>query len=684
MHVIQMEIRDEHIKEAENLLLGGKTFDTKERLSFIKSLDTIDLLAVPGSGKTTALQAKLYCLAQNLPIEDGSGILVLSHTNAAVEEIENNLKGVCPQLFTYPNFVGTIQSFVDTFLAFPFFVHKNHFRPRLIEYEEYNKKVEYKLKYQRGSVAYFKNKNPDLFKQCFLRLSPNKEIIVEYGGKENEDIFTNIPKKWIEEGKRDSNIREILEFIKSMKSDIFKEGYLNFSDSYFYADKYISDYPHIIQLIRSRFKYIFIDETQDLEKHQIDLIDKLFYDNGITIIQRVGDINQSIYNSSKTVKIDIDWKTRNEFYLTGSNRLTNEIANVVNNFTLDRQEDDEGNPKFKVEGLRISDKSIKPHLLIFDNDSRSQLEDKFKELITSFELEDTDEGKKYGFHIIGWNANWEDEKKDQSKLRLEDIFPNYKKETKSSKSYFNTLSEYIQYFNTNTKTLGNAKNAILDFLLQVLYLENKTYSRTIRGVSREVRYNQPELLKRLREDDLNYENFKLKLFSWSFSLMMRHDFEQVYTDIKTFVEGEFKEWFGLTINTETKVLLEDDFKPLVILPISENNIKNDFPIEISTVHAVKGKTHCATMYVETAYQRPIYETNKVIKLTSNPFLNEKHKCKGVYDTQAMRMMYVGFSRPTHLLCFAVMKNNLTDDQLKKMQDIGWEKIDLTQNIISTP
>lgn len=112
-----MIINDEHIKEAENLLIGGQEFDKKERVPFIKILESVDLLAVPGSGKTTALLAKLYCLSKNLPFNNGSGILVLAHTNAAVDEIEKQLKPICSKLFNYPNYVGTIQSFVNRFLS---------------------------------------------------------------------------------------------------------------------------------------------------------------------------------------------------------------------------------------------------------------------------------------------------------------------------------------------------------------------------------------------------------------------------------------------------------------------------------------------------------------------------------------------------------------------------------------
>ena len=111
-----MEINPDHIKKAEAILIGGNEFND-ERIKFINCLDTLDLLAVPGSGKTTALLAKLYCIAQQLPLENNAGILVLSHTNHAIEEIEKVLKPICPQLFSYPNFVGTVQSFANKFVA---------------------------------------------------------------------------------------------------------------------------------------------------------------------------------------------------------------------------------------------------------------------------------------------------------------------------------------------------------------------------------------------------------------------------------------------------------------------------------------------------------------------------------------------------------------------------------------
>lgn len=83
-----VKITDDDIRHAEKILLKNWEHFDVERRDFIKNLDTIDLQAVPWSGKTTALLAKLLILERRMPFPDGRGILVLSHTNTAVDEIK--------------------------------------------------------------------------------------------------------------------------------------------------------------------------------------------------------------------------------------------------------------------------------------------------------------------------------------------------------------------------------------------------------------------------------------------------------------------------------------------------------------------------------------------------------------------------------------------------------------------
>lgn len=104
----------------EKLLLpNGRRFADDAR-NVINSWDSNDILACPGSGKTTVLIAKLKLIADELPLKDGRGVCVLSHTNVAVNELKAKLGQSAERLLSYPNFVGTIQTFVDQYITFPF------------------------------------------------------------------------------------------------------------------------------------------------------------------------------------------------------------------------------------------------------------------------------------------------------------------------------------------------------------------------------------------------------------------------------------------------------------------------------------------------------------------------------------------------------------------------------------
>lgn len=702
---LNMKIKDEHIKEAENLLIDGNEFDSEERVPFIKDLNTCDLLAVPGSGKTTALLAKLYCLSKNLPFKDGSGILILSHTNTAVEEIEKNLKSYCPSLFEYPNFVGTVQSFVNTFLAnqacqvkYGSYIRQNDNDLYLNEVKNFYYSLEWKkegetepklknLLYwkanqgRKGLTSFEKNSNAinflfylefDLINRKFLTGSKNTTVIM-HGGK-THPIYSEV-EQW--------------------KENLFKRGLLNYKDSFSLTDWYIENYPEIRQLLQKRFKYVFIDETQDLESFQIKVIEKIFNDeNSNTIIQRIGDINQSIYNSGKSVKTNADWEPRNQRFLNGSKRLTKEVSELVNCFTLDRQKDDNGDARFVVNGLRELEKPIKPHLILFNKQSIGKLEETFKELIKENKLKETIESEKHGFKIIGWSVKWDDNGSNNDKLRLENIFSNYNKESKSKKETFDTLSKYLQYFNKDKSSLEPARKTILNALIAVLKLENKTYKIKIRGQEIERYYTKSELIKDIKNQPNNdlYENFKGLLYQWSFEIMFTSKASQTYNSIKSFIQNEFKEWFNLEINDSVKTFLEEEYNELVNIVNQTEDVslkKEEIPIEIGTVHSVKGQTHCATMYVETSYIN--YESEKLNIIAKkatktkpeiilpNPLLYEEHEYRANKDLRAketLKMMYVGFSRPTHLLCFAMLKENLIE-QVEKYKDSGWEIIDLT-------
>jgi DNA helicase II / ATP-dependent DNA helicase PcrA len=754
---------EEFIKNAEAIFINGKTFDD-ERTSFIKNLNTCDLLAVPGSGKTTALIAKLYCIAQNMPFEDGSGILVLAHTNHAVDEIEKKLKRDCPQLFDYPNYIGTIQSFVNKFLADQACFER---------YGSYIKQNEDEAIEHLLSIKILSNKNCKVFGllNSLIKSKYNiltKDYLLGKGVLHTDDFLEKLRTlKIIDKNYALQNIRasydiilalpqeekqivfdfnkhiktfceDIAEFrsfikeiilddnnkcfysdkfpvnwkkklnfntdsgaeLKKFFEDLRSNGLLKYRDSFELANYFLTQHPQVKSILKNRFKFVFIDEMQDLEDYQIRIIDDIFFEeNSKTVIQRIGDINQSIYSSGKKVKVECDWKPRCPVYLNNSHRLTNEIAKLVNCFTLNPQIGLNGKPRFKVEGLRVLDNPIKPHLFLFDKHTAGiTIQNKFEDLIKSFNLDITDSGKKNGFKIIGWSTIWDnDEQKSDKdgnkKIRLKDLFWDYSKESKTKKEHFDCLKKYLQLYDQEKKTFESVRKSILNALVQVLRIE---------GINKapNIVYRKSSLIEFVvNKGDEEYNSFKAKLFQWCFNLVIKKEFDEVYESVKQFIEDVFIKW-NWTNEVEPKQRFIEKAKDFIDSSSydfhknqnsdtgNEAIITNPYNIEINSVHAVKGQTHCATMYVETSYHE--YETRKLkvicrkatktkpVVCLPYPLYLQEHAYRQNEDIrakEALKMMYVGFSRPTHLLCFAALKDNIED--ISYYDKAGWEIIDLT-------
>ena len=212
-----MNITDVDINEAEKTLLPKDIHFDDERRDFIKGLESCDLLAVPGSGKTTALQAKLFCMARHLPLEKGQGILVLSHTNNAVNEVKKKLYDECSPLFEEPHFIGTVQDFVDKFLAIPFYEQFYKQKVHVIDGMAYEQEVERYLKTSIWKLTkgtqylYIKGVN-----FTDIRIQRTKDDSLKYTRGMNDELSFKPVKKWIREGTEQQKHEEIKADLKKM------------------------------------------------------------------------------------------------------------------------------------------------------------------------------------------------------------------------------------------------------------------------------------------------------------------------------------------------------------------------------------------------------------------------------------------------------------------------------------
>jgi len=284
-----LEITDEDITYAENILLKEWQIFDNERKEFIKNLKTIDLQAVPWSWKTTAILAKLLILENKMPFSDWSGILVLSHTNTAIDEIIEKLWKIAPKLFNFPNFIWTIQEFVNKFLAKPYWINYLDLKFQLIDTEYYD------------SLCY-------IWYNGWLDRRWDKEDILKKSIKDWNKLFYfnggNFPLS--------DNTKPLYKKILKMKSEVLNKWVISYDEAYYYWNLYIKKFPNIIKILQNRFKYVFIDEMQDMQKHQVDILEKIFYEewNSASKLQRIWDTNQAIYDW--IVSEDCMWKWRDE------------------------------------------------------------------------------------------------------------------------------------------------------------------------------------------------------------------------------------------------------------------------------------------------------------------------------------------------------------------------------------
>lgn len=660
-----MEIKSENIAKAEQLLLpDGCSFDP-ERVQFITRLESGDLLAVPGSGKTTALRAKLYCMAKELPMKEGRGILALSHTNVAVDELKKMLQNHCPQLFEYPNFVGTIQEFVDTFLALPYYVQKYGHREDIIDADQYERACT-NLMNKRGRITTYlsgKLKYGKDYKSIRLGYSEDGRKILRFG-IEGKEVEIEAERKWLREGNAEEKVAQLIDFLFQMKEKILNWGVLHYDDCYYLAETNIREHPDIVGILRKRFAYVFVDEAQDMKGYQLKIIDKCFNCDSV-VLQRIGDPNQAIFDGFSMVNT---WESRTPSFINNSLRLTQEVASVVDHLVLDRGDNGQGGARFVVNGVRSQEPVIPRYLILYTQDTIGGLKEKFKNLIRSHHLESIDEARKYGFHIVGWNSEATG-KVDHR--RLEDIFPEYHRSLSNFHVNPATLSEHIQL----ERHVGNFKESRKTVLEVFVKVARMAKQRPADGRM----FTAPKLLAMMNENAQAKQQFKEELLECTKKLS-EGAWSDAYTIIRETTTKWLNDFFQQQPNDTVKAYYEDAFVPLI--PDVEEHDTDDITISIGTVHSVKGMTHCATMYVETSYNNK-YESeymiddkttgrgkNKVWTVTS-PFLMHDLQPKNKNAAMAKRMLYVGFSRPTHLLCYASDKRLWKDDVLQLMKNAGW-------------
>lgn len=250
-------------------------FSDAERQAALLENGSRDFNAVPGSGKTSLLAAKLLLLARKWP-NATKGICVLSHTNVARDEIVRRLGGTDEgmRLLAYPHFVGTIHAFVNQFLAMPV-LRAVKLPVDVIDDEVFATRALARL--QAG--PYYKLRG-------WLSRQPNGDSIVSNLFYKGADLTLaskgDIPSLTSESGKQ----------LADIKLRLSQQGIFRHRDMFAFALAGLQEHPELLDVIHRRFPMVFIDEMQDTSWEQEEVLNLLF--DGKAVMQRFGDVDQKI------------------------------------------------------------------------------------------------------------------------------------------------------------------------------------------------------------------------------------------------------------------------------------------------------------------------------------------------------------------------------------------------------
>lgn len=648
---------DQEINQIESLFGFKNGAFNKERKKFIRCKESIDIKACAGSGKTTALVAKLILLEKNyLPLKENRGVCVLTHTNVAIDAIKSKL-GPSAKILNYPNFIGTIQSFVDYFLAIPSYLKTYHERPRVdndLSHYLRRKKFNELCEAEKKEFYTASKKHQSVYKYIDN---------IRYSFKNNNYVYGLASRRPIASDSRKPRYQKLEKIYGSV---IKEDRVISYDDAYSLALDYIEKYNFLTNLFCHRFQYIFLDEMQDTSRIQTDILNQLF-PRDKTIIQRIGDPNQTIFGSESDS--GYEWKPRgslsrhNPLAFSKSLRFGDSIAFCIKNICIQPDEKMVGNAEKR---------SLRPHFFLYKKGNEKQVIEKFTKLIknneSSLNIKVSDKIK-----IIGWVSGLDDKK-----TTINSYYPDFDKQTNlRNRKTFDTIDGYTKSGIAKFKQTNNLKDiteGLLDFFTKCLQV-----SEIKIPVKKQLGFpTASRIINFFEENKENLENkydqFRSKLVQFTFKTI-NYDPDFV-NNIKQYVKDEFLPLFNKNADlvklaplfrrhTEERSNAGKSISKTITTNIVDKI--DGTPIIAATVHSIKGETHKATLYLETKYKK------KDISSLIEYFVNKKPSGEILDEIKRkLRMVYVGLSRPSHLLAVAANEEKFNEEVIRKLKETGWQ------------
>jgi DNA helicase II / ATP-dependent DNA helicase PcrA len=629
--------------------------DDDSRLKAMLNLDTVDFEACPGSGKTTLLVAKLAVLGMRWSHRQ-QGICVLSHTNAARNEISaklgNSAAGIA--LTRYPHFVGTIHSFVNEYLATPW-LRSNGVEVRCID-------THIALMKRWGMLS---AKSRWTLQQS--RLTPAALIYTQpdYTGGNKGKFASHTP-----------TYQALVEASRAAS----EQGYFCFDEMFVWANELLDKHPDTATDLRQRFPLVFIDEAQDNSEEQSALLHRIFCaGDAPSRRQRFGDSNQAIYARSGFRGANTDpFPGAVVHAMPRSYRFAQGLADQVKGLGVTPQALIGAGPPTYIDTAPKS-----PAIFLFDDASVQSVLPRYgAHLVNSFDAAALERGvftAVAGVHELDENG--------RVPHAMGHYAPSYDPTCARKEAAPGSFVQYLaraRFETASGKNSDKLVNATASALLAASELAGSAHARIAR------KSPHRRVIDLLTETDALANYLALQdMIVTSRGEIMQDNWNAVTLP---FVEAIVKQLSGAaTVNADIAAFLawpKTNLSPEgEAAPLARNDNLLAYPsdapqvwIRLGSIHSVKGETHTATLVLDSFYfDHHLTELKPWLlgKKIGGSTVNKKGKTvfESTRTLGRLKLHYVAMTRPTHLLCLAMRKDAFADGELEILAGHGWTIID---------
>ncbi|MGG3926528.1 UvrD-helicase domain-containing protein [Metabacillus fastidiosus] len=442
----------------EKILLSDGQFNELQR-EFIELFETKTIIAGPGAGKTTALVAKITLLLRHLnKIGSKDGICVITHTNVAVNEINSILQKIGMGNIIHPHFIGTIHEFFNKFCVTPYFKEKLKHNSLFFDSEHFSDED-----FFESFLELKESWMPETVRKAIARRIHTSELYFN-------DLSGSLDLKNTSNWDIDKFDRHKSRMLRAKIARKF-HGFLQYDDTFVFSKLFLSHF-RFKEVLRNRFKYVFIDEFQDTIPIGAELLKEVFNSEN-NIFQKVGDPYQTIMYGQPMPEINEE----HTLFLNLTNRFGDQITQPLNVIM--------SNANIQSAAGK---NSFKPVILLYDEEK--DIYDKYKSIIKEYEdLEVTFKNSNKADKVLIWARDW------ISILKPGSTYKDKKAKQLESKNVI-------------------LKNLVIDFIIKKISssgIENSKIKTWITSHSRIIKLNII-LLKIIKKNSIEEEKQDLKNF----------------------------------------------------------------------------------------------------------------------------------------------------------------------------